>query len=162
MRVINYLIVFFIAVVVYSCQETNPVVPDAFTLNGKVTFVDSNFTLGGAGEYTVYAWRKDNWNPFGGNPVSSQVVNIVKQNNKYVMQYQYRLAEVPSGTYVATLMYSDGSSFFKILGVYSCTVPPTDTACYLSPNKYATIRTSEGLLDIDITAYGDTANAYTN
>ncbi|MCB0721806.1 MAG: hypothetical protein KDC42_05845 [Ignavibacteriae bacterium] len=160
MRAIRYLIILFVVLLVYSCQETNPVVPDAYTINGRVTFVDSNFTLGGAGQYTVYAWRKENWNPLAGNPASEQVVNIVKENNQYVMSYQYRLAEVPSGTYVAALMYTDGLSFFKTLGVYSCTIPPTDTACYLSPNKYATIRTTEGLIDIDITAYGDTANAY--
>ena len=160
MRAINYIIILLLTVFIYSCQETNPVIPDAYTINGKLTFIDSNFTLGGAGQYIVYAWPKSLWNPLGGNPASSQVVDIVKQNNKYVLQYQYRMSQVPSGSYVATLMYSDGATFFKILGVYSCTIPPIDTMCYQSPAKYATIITTEGILNIDITAYGDTSQAY--
>lgn len=159
MRAISYLLILLLTVFIYSCQETNPLLPDAFTLNGKVTFVDSNFTLGGGGQYIVYAWPKDLWYPLGGNPVSSQVIDIVKQNNQFVLQYQYKLTQVPSGSYVATLMYTDQNTFFRILGVYSCVVPPTDTMCYQSPSKYATIITTEGLLDIDITAYGDTSKA---
>jgi hypothetical protein len=157
MRAINYLSILLLTAFLYSCQETNPIVPDAYTINGKLTFVDSNFTIGGAGQYIVYAWPEPLWNPLGGNPASSQVIDIIKANNKYVMQYQYRLAQVPSGTYVAALMYTDGNTFFKVLGVYSCTIG--DTACYQVPNRYATIVTTEGILDIDITANGDTSAA---
>lgn len=157
MRAINLVSIFLLTAFLYSCQETNPVVPDAYTINGRITFVDSNFTLGGPGQYVVYAWPKTLWNPLQGSPVSSQVIDIVKQNNKYVLQYQYRMAEVPSGTYVAALMYTDGNTFFDVLGVYSCTAG--DSACYKVPTKYATIVTTEGLLDIDISANADTSAA---
>jgi hypothetical protein len=159
MRAINYLFFSFILLFLYSCNETHILLPDSHTLNGKITFIDSNFTLGGGGQYVVYAWREPRWYPLSGDPTSSQVIDIVKTNNKYVLEYQYRLANVTAGTYVASLMYTDGSSFFKILGVYSCTIPPVDSTCFRTPNRYATIVTTEGLLDIDIMAYGDTTAA---
>ncbi len=155
MKAINILAV-TVFIFIFGCYEGIKPVPDAYTLNGRITFVDSNFTEQN-GQYIVYAWRESIWFPLAGNPTSEQVIDIRKVNNKYVLSYDYRLAEVSSGTYVVSVQYVD-SNVRKVMGIYGCNIP-IDTACFQTPTKYATIVTTEGLLNIDISSHADTSQS---
>ncbi|SRR5690606_5371379 len=155
MRAIILVITVFLMAVVSGCQETNPVVPDAYTINGTIAFVDSNFSDQGTGEYRVVAWGKSAWYPQIGGPAREQVLDIIKEDNKYVLGYRYRLAEMPSGSYVVSLQYVEGATR-KTLGIYGCNLP-LDSNCYKAPSKIATIVTTEGLVNIDVTSFADTS-----
>lgn len=153
---IYFLISLVVSMIAISgCQETNPVVPDAYTINGTIAFADSNFSDQGTGKYMIYAWDKNIWFPLAGNPTSEQEIEIVKENNKYVLGYRYRLANVNSGSYVVSIQYIDGS-VRKILGIYSCNLP-LDSACLQTPSEFATIVTTEGLINIDFNSNADTS-----
>jgi hypothetical protein len=155
MRAKILIVLIIISVFVWGCQETNPVVPDAFTINGTIAFTDSNFAVGGSGQYIVTAWEPANWYPLGGNAISSQVVDVRKENNKYILGYRYRLANVPAGSYVVSVQYHDANAI-KIMGIYGCNIP-LDSTCLKTPTKYAKIVTSEGILGIDFNVNADTS-----
>ena len=160
MRAFNILILLVLLMGLTSCDETTKVNPDAFTLNGRVTFADSSFKLNGStgtDAYYVFAWKRANW-PLVTAANYSQKIDIVKQNNKYVLSYDYRL-EATTGMWVVGVYYkNDLLPQGRILGLYGCNL--SDTACFQSPYQIAHITTTEGLLNIDVDTWADTSKAY--
>ncbi len=77
-KLFEIVIIALLFVSIYSCSDdddNNPVTPtgpDAKTINGKVTFVDTNFILSG-GTYLISAYPSSGWPPTGGPAACGRV-----------------------------------------------------------------------------------------
>ena len=153
----NFFVIVFIVVmsiVVYSCDTVESPNPLANTINGTIFFADTNFTTSG-GSYNLFVYDNNDW-PLAGTPVYSNTINISKDgNNAFITEYQYTTSEVPSGSYVVSVIYQNSGNQ-KVLGIFGCDTSHSLT-CYNSPSRLATIVTTEGLRGIDILSWADTS-----
>lgn len=147
----------------YSCSNTDstPVTPSgpaANTINGTVTFADTNFGAVSVGYYDIAAFTS--WPP-SGPPASNDSLVISKVNGKYQATYKIKSVGVgvDSAKYVIAIGWrrrTGGAS--PTMGIYGCDtmhyIPPTYT-CPLSPSK-VTIRNNAGVDGINVLSWADT------
>ncbi|MBP9193005.1 MAG: hypothetical protein KBF96_10680 [Ignavibacteria bacterium] len=153
-----------LVVTVYSCSDDdNPIIisgPVANTVNGVVSFVDTNFILSG-GTYLISAYPSTGWPPMGG-PTSYDTINIVRTNNVLNTSYNYQLKDLPAGDYVVSVGFrkaTGGQS--PVMSVYGCdtlrTIYPAGITCFLNPPLKATIgANNEAAEGIDMLSWADT------
>jgi len=164
-KLFEIVIIALLFVSIYSCSDddTNPVTPtgpDAKTINGKVTFVDTNFILSG-GTYLISAYPSSGWPPTGG-PAAYDTINITRTNNVLNLVYNYKLIDVNPGDYVVSVGFrKDLGGQSPIMGIYGCdtlrAIYPGGAACLLSPSKKATIGAeNQGTAGIDFLSWSDT------
>lgn len=164
-RIFEILIVSLLFVSVYSCSDDddNPVTPtgpDAKTINGKVTFVDTNFILNG-GTYLISAYPSTGWPPTAG-PSAYDTIKVTRTNNVLNLNYNYKLKDLNPGEYVVSVGFrktSGGQS--PIMGIYGCdtlrAIYPGGVTCLFSPSKKATIGSeNQGTAGIDFLSWSDT------
>lgn len=165
-KLFEIVIIALLFVSIYSCSDdddNNPVTPtgpDAKTINGKVTFVDTNFILSG-GTYLISAYPSSGWPPTGG-PAAYDTINITRTNNVLNLVYNYKLIDVNPGDYVVSVGFrknSGGQS--PIMGIYGCdtlrAIYPGGATCLLNPSKKATIGAeNQGTAGIDFLSWSDT------
>jgi len=165
LKIFEILVITLLFVSVYSCSDddTNPVTPtgpDAKSINGKVTFVDTNFILTG-GTYLISAYPSTGWPPTGG-PAAYDTILITRTNNVLNLVYDYKLIDLNPGNYVVSVGFrktSGGQS--PIMGIYGCdtarAIYPAGLACLFTPSKYATIGSeNQGTAGIDFLSWSDT------
>jgi len=146
----------------YSCSddETTPVQatgPEANTINGTVSFVDTNFVLSG-GSYLISAYPSSGWPPMGG-PTAYDTIKITRTNNILNKSYSYKLRDVSSGDYVISVGFrkaTGGQS--PIMSVYGCdTARAQYSTCFLNPPLKATIGSqNQGTEGINLLSWSDT------
>lgn len=155
------MIVIALIISVYSCSEDNattPQGPDANTINGTVSFVDTNFILSG-GTYLISAYPSASWPPTGG-PAAFDTIKITRSNNILNLNYTYKLKDVSPGDYVVSVGFrkaTGGQS--PIMSVYGCDTARaiTGSMCFLNPTKKATIGSNnQGTENINMLSWSDT------
>lgn len=156
--------VLLITITIYSCSDDEnnvivPVGPAANTVNGVVTFVDTNFILTG-GTYLISAYPSTGWPPMSG-PTAFDTISIKRTNNVLDLQYSYTLKDLNPGSYVISVGFrkaTGGQS--PIMSVYGCdTARAQYSPCFLSPPKNATIGTeNQGTEGISMLSWSDTTN----
>jgi hypothetical protein len=130
-------------------------VAEAYSVNGKVTFVDSNF-VSGTGYYVAASYLLGNWTSRT-NPRYSAPIVPRKVNDSTILEYTYKITGVQSGENVVDVEFIDtssGSNF--VMGVYGCDTSH-QSSCYLSPPLRANIVTTSGVLNIDFKTWADTS-----
>ena len=165
LKIFEILVIALLFVSVYSCSDddTNPVTPigpDAKSINGKVTFVDTNFILTG-GTYLISSYPSTGLPPTGG-PADYDTILITMTNNVLNLVYDYKLIDLNPGNYVVSVGFrkaSGGQS--PIMSIYGCdnarAIYPAGLACLFAPSKYATIGTeNQGTAGIDMLSWSDT------
>ena len=164
-KLFEVIIIALLFVSIYSCSDddTNPVTPtgpDAKSINGKVTFVDTNFILTG-GTYLISAYPSTGWPPTGG-PAAYDTILITRTNNVLNLVYDYKLIDLNPGNYVVSVGFrktTGGQS--PIMSIYGCdtarAIYPAGLACLFAPSKYATIGSeNQGTAGIDMLSWSDT------
>jgi hypothetical protein len=164
-KLFEILIIALLFISVYSCSndDNNPVTPtgpDAKSINGKVTFVDTNFILSG-GTYLISAYPSTGWPPTGG-PSAYDTIKITRTNNVLNLDYSYKLKDLNPGDYVVSVGFrktTGGQS--PIMSIYGCdtarAIYPAGLACLFTPSKYATIGSAnQGTAGIDMLSWSDT------
>jgi hypothetical protein len=155
-----FVIVAFVGIIINSCGDdtvinnTNPTY-DANSINGTVTFVDSNFeaTDSASGSYLISAFPESGWPPTGG-PTAYATINIVPGQ----LAYNYKLVGLNDGNYVVSVGYrkaTGGQS--PIMGIYGCDTSHSFT-CLLTPTLKASITNSAGVGNINFLSWADTTN----
>lgn len=125
--------------------------PEANTIKGTITFVDTNFVFN-FGFYVASAYTS--WPP-PVQPVSEDSVNIVKVGNVY--QATYRLPRLANGNYVVAMNISNYISPVNIIeGIYGCdTVHLNYSQCPINPTR-VTITNNFGVDNINFLSWADT------
>ena len=159
---VSALFALLITLTIYSCSDDEnniivPVGPAANTVNGIVTFVDTNFILTG-GTYLISAYPSTGWPPMAG-PTAYDTINIKRTNNVLDLQYSYTLKDLNPGNYVISVGFrktTGGQS--PIMSVYGCdTARAQYSLCFLNPTKTATIGTeNQGTDGISMLSWADT------
>lgn len=158
---INVKISFVIILIVlaYSCSDdpTQPVGPEARSINGMVNFVDTNFILTG-GSYLIAAYPSTGWPPMGG-PAAFDTIKLSRTGNILNKSYNYKLRDLNPGDYVVTVGFrklTGGQS--PIISVYGCdTARAQYSQCFLNPPKRATIGPeNQGTENINMLSWADT------
>jgi len=146
-------------VIAYSCSNdtVTPSGPEAKTINGNVTFVDTNFILTG-GSYLISAFASSAWPPMG-PPNSYDTIKITRTGNILNTSYNYKLKDLNPGDYVVTVGFrktTGGQS--PIMSVYGCdTARSQYSMCFLNPPNKATIgANNEGTQGINMLSWADT------
>lgn len=143
---------------IYSCSDDNVIIntgPALNSINGTVTFVDTNFVLTG-GTYLISAFGT--WPPMG-PPSAYDTIHITRTNNILNRVYQYQLADVSPGSYAVSVGFrktTGGAS--PVLSVYGCdTVRPQYSPCPITASTRATIgANNEGTEGINMISWSDT------
>lgn len=164
-KAFEILVIALLFISVYSCSDDddNPIIatgPDAKSINGKVTFVDTNFVLTG-GTYLISAYPSTGWPPMGG-PAAYDTINITRTNNVLNLVYNYKLIDLNPGDYVVSVGFrknTGGQS--PIMSIYGCdtlrAVDSAGVACLFNPSKKATIGSNnQGTAGIDMLSWSDT------
>ncbi len=150
----------------YNCSDDNTPItivgPDAKSINGKVTFVDTNFILSG-GTYLISAYEETSWPP-AGPPNAYDTIKITRTNNILNLDYNYKLVDLNPGSYVVAVGFrkaTGGQS--PIMSIYGCdtlrAIYPAGSACLLDPSKKAMIGSNnQGTAGIDMLSWSDTTN----
>lgn len=140
------LFVLILVFTIYSCDSaTVSPSPEANSISGKITFVDTNFTFTG-GYYDVAAFAT--WPPTG-PPSGDDSLIIVKNGNTYTANY--KIQGLTDGNFVIAVGWrSTGPS--PVLGVYGCDT--AHTTCILTPSSVA-ITNSMGVENIDFLSWAD-------
>lgn len=153
--IIRSLIAFSLMYVLYSCTEITSPRADAYTINGKITFVDSNFAPSG-GYYVAASYQLGNWSSRI-DPRFSPPIVPRKVNDSTILEYPYRIADVPSGFNVVDVEFIDTVANARYaMGVYGCDTSH-QSSCYLNPPLRAEIVTTSGVLNIDFKSHADTS-----
>ncbi|MCB0727571.1 MAG: hypothetical protein KDD00_08905 [Ignavibacteriae bacterium] len=164
LKIFEVLAIALLFVTIYSCSDDdNPVVisgPVANTINGVVTFVDTNFVLSG-GTYLISAYPSSGWPPSAG-PTAYDTINIVRTNNVLNTSYNYQLKDLNPGQYVVSVGFrknTGGQS--PIMSIYGCdtlrAIDSAGVACLFNPSLKATIGTNnEAAVGIDMLSWADT------
>lgn len=142
--------------IAYSCKSddvVSPSGPAANSINGNITFVDTNFISTG-GTYLVSAYST--WPPMSG-PSSYDTVRISRNSTtgKWNQSYTYKLSSVANGSYAVSVGFrkaTGGQS--PIMGVYGCDT--THNSCVVTTTSRATITSNAGVTGIDFTCWADT------
>jgi hypothetical protein len=153
-----------LGILMNSCGEdtvtpNNPSVPEAGTMSGTITFVDTN-KLDSNGYYDVSVYTS--WPP-SGPPSASDTVTITKNGDTYTGTFQVK-GLTSGAAYVTTCAwiktpYAPGSVY--LLGVRGCDTSH-DPSCWLMNPKYDTLPSSQGLNSIDFKSWIDTTNKLYN
>lgn len=147
----------------YSCSDDDPVNPTPVgpennSINGFVTFVDTNFITSG-GVYLISAYPSVSWPPMGG-PSAYDTIDVSTSR----LTYEYKLVGLSTGTYVVSVGFrktTGGQS--PIMSVYGCDTARflngAGSSCFLNPPLNAIIGTNnEGVEGIDMLSWADTTN----
>lgn len=147
---------------VYSCKSDDVVTPSTGpannTINGTVTFADTNFGSSAVGYYDIGAFSS--WPP-SGPPASNDSLKISKVGGKYQATFSLKSlgVGVDSAKYVIAVGWrriSGGAS--PTMGIYGCDTahytPPTST-CPLNPTKI-TIKNNVGVDGSNMISWADT------
>ena len=142
--------------IAYSCKSDDvitPSGPDANSINGNLTFADTNFISTG-GTYLIAAYST--WPPMSG-PSSYDTVRISRNSTtgKWNQSYTYKLLSVANGSYAVSVGFrkaAGGQS--PIMGVYGCDT--THNSCVVTTTSRATISSNAGVSGIDFTCWADT------
>jgi hypothetical protein len=152
-----------IMAIIYGCNsdDNNPtgggtVTIDPNTINGAVTFVDTNAVIDTTGGYySVNAFAT--WPPTG-NPTATAKIKLIKgTDGKY--SATYKIIGLNNGQYVVT------SAFIKTpyvvgngvlgLGSFSC---DSSSSCLFGPGiQKVTIENNNGKADINFKSFADTS-----
>lgn len=166
-KIFEILVIALLFVSIYSCSDddnNNPVTPtgpDAKSINGKVSFVDTNFILTG-GTYLISAYPSSGWPPTAG-PSAYDTIKITRNSSNVLnLDYNYKLKDLNPGNYVVSVGFrktSGGQS--PIMGIYGCdtlrAIYPGGATCLFSPSKTATIGSeNQGTAGIDFLSWSDT------
>jgi hypothetical protein len=148
--------------VAYSCSDDStvtPTGPEANSVNGTVSFADTNFISSG-GTYLISAYPSTAWPPTGG-PSSYDTVRIRRENNAWVKSYNYTLKGLSSGDYVIAVGWKaifPPTAPSYVQGTYGC-----DTLhgpCVANPTLKATIQSNNaGVSNINFLSWADTSKA---
>jgi hypothetical protein len=138
---------------IYSCSNntvTNtPSGPDANSINGTVTFADSNFGSGHVGTYEVVAFAQ--WPPTG-PPSASDTLKYSKVGNVY--KGTYELKNVSNGSYVVASGWRTTVGWQSPgLGIYGC---DTSHTCWMTLTPNVTISNNTGVTGKDFLSWADT------
>jgi len=139
---------------VYSCSDTvTPAGPEANTISGNITFVDSNFITSG-GYYDIGVFPNPSNPPayWFGPPSANDTLIYSRIGN--VFQANYKLRGVSNGNYVVAVGFrknTGGQS--PIMGVYGCDT--AHTTCFLNPPRVS-ITENQGKENINFLSWGDT------
>ncbi len=160
----NLFFAFAIAImaIIYGCNSDNNnptgggVTIDPNTINGTITFVDTNVVIDTTGGYySVNAFAT--WPPMG-NPTATAKIKLIKgTDGKY--SANYKILGLNNGQYVVT------SAFIKTpyvvgngvlgLGSFSC---DTSASCLFGPGvQRVTIENNNGKADINFKSFADTS-----
>ncbi len=152
-----FAIVAFVGIIINSCGDdpvsnnTNPTY-DANSINGTVTFVDTNFEGTDSGSYLISAYPEAGWPPTGG-PTAYATLNITPGQTAY----NYKLVGLSDGNYVVSVGYRKligGQS--PIMSIYGCDTLHSMT-CLLTPTLKATITNNAGVGNINMLSWADTS-----
>ena len=120
------LIICLSAFILQACSNTSPTQSGGSYITGNITFVDTNFTIGG-GQYTV-ALFKHEWPLFSTKPVKTEVLQMV---NKQLATYKISWdGDARFYVAVAWVSYNDTTYVPPVLGTYGC-----DTTHFCDKNK---------------------------
>lgn len=144
-----------LGVMINSCGEdtvtpTNPTY-EANSINGTVTFVETNFV--DSGTYLISAYPESGWPPTGG-PTSYDTISVVAGQSSY----NYKLVSLADGNYVVSVGFrkaTGGQS--PIMGIYGCDTLHSFT-CLLTPTLKASISGNAGVGNINFLSWADTTN----
>ncbi len=152
-----FTIVAFVGILINSCGSdpvtNNPSVPDAGTMSGTITFVDTNRIYSG-GYYDVSVYSS--WPP-AGPPSGSDTVEFTKNGNVYTGKF--KIVGLTSGAnYVTTCAwiktpYAPGSVY--LLGLRGCDTNHSPSCWAVSPKK-DTLPSTQGLDNINFISWIDT------
>ena len=153
-------VVMIVSIAIYSCKDnsTNPTsggtTYDANSINGLITFVDTNRVDTTNGYYDVSAFAT--WPPTG--PASANVKIYPTKQTGGIYTASYKLAGLPNnGNFVVTssfikLPYASGSVLG--LGSYGC---DTSASCLFGPGvQKVTLSNGAGVGDINFRSFVDT------
>ena len=165
MPLIQAILVSVLMISVYSCSDDDTTVtpvtgPDAKSINGTVTFVDTNFILSG-GTYLISAYPSTAWPPTAG-PTAYDTISITRTNNILNLNYNYKLSDINPGNYVVSVGFrktTGGQS--PIMSIYGCDTlrasSPGGLTCLFTPSKLATIGAeNQGTEGINMLSWSDT------
>lgn len=140
---------------IYSCSSdsSNPVTVtyDANSINGTITFADTNFISDTTnGSYYVAAFAT-----WPGPPSALTKIVPVKANGKFTASYKIIVSQ--NGNYVVSTAWVKKSPYASlILGVYDVAGKDTSRVSLLGPHPTANITEGKGIGDINYNSYIDT------
>lgn len=151
--VLNVFFIFIFLFTISGCSDDNPVGPEANTITGTITFVDSNFVTSG-GYYDIGIFPNPSVPPiyWFGPPSANDTLVYSKVGNVY--KASYTLRGVNDGNYVIAVGFrknTGGQS--PILGVYSCDT--AHTTCFLNPQRIS-VTNNQGVQNVDFLSWADT------
>lgn len=149
-------ILVMVMVSLYSCSsdDTNPVTSvtyDANTINGTVSFVDTNYIADTTnGSYYVAAFAT-----WPGPPSALAKIVPVKSNGKFTATYKIVVSQ--NGNYIVSTAWVKNNPYASyILGVYDVAGKDTSRASLLGSHPTANISDGKGIGDINYNSYIDT------
>lgn len=158
------LLFLFLAVIstaiLYGCKEDTVITPtpggpEANSINGKITFADTNFLFNG-GYYDVAVFPPPpGWPPMG--PPSGND-SLVITNVGGVYQADYSIKGLSNGDYIVAVGWRpDIGGQSPVLGIYGCDTAhaSTNPGCVFNPSR-VTITNNEGVANINILSWADT------
>ena len=154
---IFFILTIVAAVFIYSCgsdtttNNNTTVTFDVNTINGTITFAETNFIPGGS--YLISAYPESGWPPMSG-PSAYDTIHVSTGQTAY----NYKLVGLNDGKYVVSVGYrkaTGGQS--PIMGIYGCDTSHSFT-CLLSPTLKADISGNAGVGNINFLSWADTTN----
>jgi hypothetical protein len=148
--------------IAYSCKSDDTTVtpsgPDANTINGTVTFTDTNFAPSN-GTYIISAYASTAWPPMSG-PASYDTLKVTRgTGGQWNAAYSYKLKGLSNGTYVVSVGYKRNympvSAPSFVMGIYGCDTSHS-MSCLGNPTLKATIANDAGTTGIDFKSVADT------
>jgi hypothetical protein len=138
-----------------SKDDTNPTSSnptyDAYSINGTLTFVDTNFisdTTNGAYYVAVFS-------TWPGPPAAYSKIFPTKSNGKYTANY--KVVVTANGGYVVSTAWIKKNPYASlILGVYDVAGKDTSRASLTGSHPLATIADGKGVGNINYNSYIDT------
>ncbi len=146
--------------ILYSCKDDTVTQtggsggPEANSINGRITFADTNFLFTG-GYYDVAAFPSSPWPPIG---APSGDDSLIINNVGSVYQADYKIKGLNNGSYIIAVGWRPiigGQS--PVLGIYGCDTAhaSTNPGCIFSPTQVA-ITNNAGVENINILSWADT------
>jgi hypothetical protein len=154
--------IFTIFIFVYSCKEdavappTNPSY-DANTINGTITFVDTNFIS----DTTVGKYYVSTFGTWPGTPSRNLVIYPQKSGGKYTANYKITVAG--DGNWTVALAWVRFVPSYKswFLGVYDVAGKDTSKAAIWGSHPQVNINGGVGVGNINFNAFIDTTKNLT-
>lgn len=148
--------------VAYSCSDDTVVTPapQANTINGRVTFADTNFITSG-GTYLISIFANDNPPPqyWFGPPTAFDTLDISFNSSTGKYEANYSFTNVNNGRYVVAVGFRrDTGGQSPTMGIYGCdTARAQFSNCFTTPIR-AEITNNAGVNNINFLSWADTTN----